>query len=63
MMATAFLRLPDVIKATGVPRSTLYRLISNGDFPQPIKLGERSVAWSSAEIEAWMARRIAARPE
>lgn len=61
MIASTFLRLPDVKKATSLARTTIYRLISQGKFPKPIKLTERSVAWCAAEIESWMAARIALR--
>lgn len=61
MIASTFLRLPDVKKSTGLARTTIYRLISEGAFPKPIKLAARSVAWCSAEVEAWMAGRIALR--
>ena len=39
---------------TGVPRSTWYVLRAKGLAPQPVKLGERSVAWVEDELEAWM---------
>lgn len=59
MIASSFLRLPDVRKATGLSRTTIYRLITEGQFPKPIKLAARSVAWCAAEVETWMAGRIA----
>ena len=39
---------------TGVPRSAWYVLMAKGLAPQPVKLGERSVAWVEDELEAWM---------
>ena len=59
--ALTLLRLPCVIARTSLSRSTLYRRVAAGDFPRPIKLGERASAWSAAEIDAWIADRIAAR--
>lgn len=59
--AYTLVRLPGVIARTGLSRSTLYRLVSLGEFPRPIKLGERSSAWNSIEIDAWIADRIAKR--
>ncbi|CAB5540353.1 Predicted transcriptional regulator [Citrobacter youngae] len=35
-----------------------YKLISEGQFPKPIKLG-RSSRWLKSEVEAWMQQRIA----
>lgn len=61
MIVSHFLRLPEVRTATGLSRSTIYRLITDGQFPKPIKLAARSVAWCAAEIEAWMAGKLAMR--
>lgn len=54
-------RLPAVKARTGLSRSEIYRRIAAGDFPRPCKLGERASAWNSAEIDAWISGRIAAR--
>ena len=54
-------RLPQVMARTGRCRSDIYRGIAAGDFPAPIKLGERASAWSAAEVDSWIASRIAAR--
>lgn len=54
-------RLPQVKARTGLSRSELYRRIAAGDFPQPVKLGERASAWDSREVDRWIAERIAAR--
>ena len=55
------LRLPRVSAYTGLSRSELYRRIAIGSFPPPIKIGARASAWSSLEIEHWMAERISQR--
>ena len=60
-MTDTFLRAEEVTRMTGVPRSTRYELIERGLFPKPIKLSERMVAWSAAEIADWQASRIASR--
>ena len=54
------MRLPAVLAAVGVGRSTLYALIAAGGFPQPIKLtpSGRAVAWPSSVVEAWIDERI-----
>ena len=48
-----FLRRTEVERITGLSRSEIYRRISDGDFPKPIQLGKRAVAWSQAAIEQW----------
>lgn len=50
---TSFLRRPQVEARTGLPRSTIYDRMKKGSFPKPINLGKRTVAWISADIEAW----------
>jgi prophage regulatory protein len=54
-------RLPSVKARTGLSRSEIYRRIAAGDFPHPVKLGERASAWSATEVDRWIAGRIAAR--
>ena len=47
-------RLPGVMAATGLSRSTIYAMMSAGSFPRPIKLGERAVGWLSKDLDAWL---------
>ncbi len=60
-MVDNFLRDRDVSRVTGIPRSTRYEMIERGEFPKPIRLSVRIVAWSAAEIADWQQRRIAER--
>lgn len=48
------LRRPEVLKRVGFCRSSLYHHMSQGRFPRPIKIGQRSVAWSEQAIESWI---------
>ncbi|WP_457650366.1 helix-turn-helix transcriptional regulator [Profundibacter sp.] len=50
-------RLPRVIAATGMRRSWIYKAISDGHFPAPVKLGDRAVGWKRTEVEAWLQER------
>lgn len=52
------LRLSSVLKQTGLSRSSIYSYIALGQFPKPIKIGERAVAWLSTDIEKWMDQKI-----
>lgn len=54
-------RLPAVMARTGKSRSQIYRDVAAGRFPAPVKLGERSSAWDSSEVDRWIADRIASR--
>ncbi len=57
-MSNKIIRLPQVIQETGLSRSTIYSLMSKGDFPQSISLGERAVGWLQEEVEQWREQRI-----
>ena len=54
------LRLPEVKYRVGLGRSAIYEKIKLGEFPAPVRLGPRAVAWISEEISSWIAARIAA---
>ena len=51
------LRLPIVIQATGLGRSTIYKLVAEKKFPTPVRLTSRAVAWRRADIERWTSQR------
>ena len=53
-----FMRLTEVIRDTGLGRSSIYKRIAEGEFPKPVPLGGRAVGWVSDEIEAWILERI-----
>ncbi len=55
------IRRPAVQKKTGLSRSSIYRLSAGGSFPPAVRLGPHSVSWVESEIDAWIAKRIAAR--
>jgi prophage regulatory protein len=52
-----FARLPTVMQTTGLGRSTIYRLVASGEFPRPVHLGPRAIAWRWADLEQWSATR------
>ena len=58
---TRLLRIAEVEAASGLDRSTIYRLMKDetSGFPEPIQLtpGGRAVAWNSAELAAWIEER------
>ena len=47
----------EVQKRTGLSRTTVYRLMRAGTFPEPIKIGPRAVRWLESEIEAYLTSR------
>lgn len=57
---TVFLRMPSVMQMTGLGRSTIYRLMAQQQFPCPVRLGVRAVAWRRSELNEWSQTRPAA---
>lgn len=51
----------DAAAATSLSRTLLTLMAAEGQFPQPVQLGERRIAYVRAEVEAWIDQRIAAR--
>jgi len=51
------LRRPEVSALTGLPKSSLYAAFRKGEFPAPIRLTKRTVAWRESEIRAFIDRK------
>lgn len=47
-----------ITRLTGLTGKWFYKLIQDGEFPKPIKLG-RSSRWLRSEVESWLQARIA----
>lgn len=56
-MADKHLRRPAVLEITGLSTTTIYDLMAKGQFPRPVKLTGRAVAWPESEISAWLESR------
>ena len=56
-----FLRRAATEAKTGLSRTQLYDKVHQGKFPKPVKIGAKAVAWVEAEVDQWLADRIAAR--
>lgn len=52
------IKKPEVLKKTALSNSSLYRLINADEFPAPIQLGPRAVAWVDSEVQEWIDKRI-----
>ncbi len=44
----------EVERCTGLSRSTIYRKMSDGSFPVPLKVSERAVRWRESDIRAYV---------
>ena len=51
------LRPPRVEALTGLSRSTIRRMVNNGSFPPPVRLGLRSIGWRESDVMNWLETR------
>ena len=48
------LRTKQVAQALGVGRSTLYKMVAEGSFPKPQKIGPRISFWRTSVVNDWL---------
>lgn len=62
-MSTRLIPLKELGPAKGIPysRAQIYRMIGEGRFPRPVKLGEHRIAFVEQEVDAWIKAKIAER--
>jgi prophage regulatory protein len=48
------LRYEDIEKILTVSRSTIFRMIRNGEFPAPIRISGGTSRWRMADVKAWV---------
>ncbi len=60
--ADRLIKLDQVMSVVGLGKTLIYRLVGDGAFPKPLKLGSNASRWSESEIFSWIAHQIAARP-
>ena len=51
------LRVADVCRLLRISKPTLWRLRRAHDFPEPMEVTERVIAWRKAEVEGWLRER------
>jgi prophage regulatory protein len=47
-----------VLRQIPISSATMWRTISAGAFPKPVRIGKRRVAWVQTEIDDWLAERM-----
>jgi len=57
------LRMPTVLERTGLSRSTLYRKMKSGTFPNQVQLSEHCCGWRESAINRWIADPMSYREE
>lgn len=60
---TPLLRLKQVQALVPLHRVTLWRLMLDGSFPAPLKIGKRAIAWRADDVQAWLDSRTNGRGE
>ena len=60
-MHNRLLRRRQVEEITGIGRSSIYRLMKSGEFPQRVRVGRNAVRWRESDITAWVESRPEAR--
>ena len=51
------IRLPTVLRLTGLSRTSVYRKMEREEFPQRVDLGARAVGWLLSEVLEWIKSR------
>ncbi|MDB4439202.1 AlpA family phage regulatory protein [bacterium] len=49
-----FMSMEEVADMFGISKSTIYAKMRSGDFPLPIKTGQRGIRWRTDELMAWI---------
>ena len=55
------IRRPEVMRLTGLTAGSIVNRVRKGEFPRPAMLDARQSAWVEAEVQAWLAARVADR--
>ena len=62
-MQDRLMRRREVEKITGISRSSIYRLMQEGEFPRPVRVGSAAVRWRQSDITVWLESRPVATGE
>ena len=58
-----FVLVPETVKLTACPRSTILKYSKNGQFPKTIRLLGNRIAFVRADVQAWINTRLDASKE
>ena len=62
-MHDRLMRRREVEKILGISRSSIYRLMQEGKFPRPVRIGPAAVRWKASDIATWLESRPVAKGE
>jgi len=52
------IRIKEVMAMTGVSRTFIHKHRKDGDFPEPIHLSSKSIAWVRSSVDGWIKSKI-----
>jgi len=55
MTESKLVRIRDLQTLVGMKKSSIYKLMKSGEFPRPVKISERCVAWKVDDLNDWIA--------
>jgi len=58
-----FVLLPEAVRMTACPRSTILKYTALGQFPKEVRLLGNRIAFNRADVEAWIETRLDASKE
>ncbi len=53
-MAEKLYRRKEVEDLTGLSRSSIYKMMSEGNFPRPVQITPKAVAWKKSDLAKWI---------
>jgi prophage regulatory protein len=56
-LSDKLLRISDVSERLRISKSTIYKWVKDGRFPEPIILGDGASRWVEGEINEWLENR------
>jgi len=58
MQPSDLIRIKEVMAMTGVSRTFIHKHRKDGDFPEPIHLSSKSIAWVRSSVDEWIQSKI-----
>lgn len=54
-MPDQIIKLPEVVRRTGLSDASIFRYEKSGKFPKRRNLGGRAIGWLASEVDQWIA--------
>lgn len=48
------IRLPELLRITGLSTASVYRQMAEQRFPRPVRLGKSAVGWRAQSVHSWL---------